>query len=92
MSQRATDRRKAAVRAAWAAKAGKRADLAAHLAERHRHITVRASWTAGDLAQVHAEAHHRYRTDHHHAGVNTGASERPSGWYTGRDVIERGRS
>jgi hypothetical protein len=91
MSQRATDRRKAAVRAAWAAKAGKRGDLASHLAERHQSLTVRTSWTAGQLAQAHAEAHHRNTPNHLHAGINTGPNDRPIGWYTGLDVIERGR-
>lgn len=46
------------------------------------------SWTREKLARWHARQHHRYSTNHRHAGSNTCAEDRPPGWWTGEDVEE----
>lgn len=62
--------------------------LVAHIAERHRtppgNVTTRES-----LALWHARQHHRFWTNHYHEGPNTGPGNRPPGWATGADVVDR---
>jgi len=63
--------------------------LRSHMRELHRPEAMRRS--NADLARSHASEHHRYggSLQHHHAGPNRGANERPAGWRTGADVTMR---
>lgn len=61
--------------------------LLAHFAERHPHAYKPKSMTLAQLQAFHRLVHHRYATDHVHAGANLGAGDRPEGWTTGGDVV-----
>jgi hypothetical protein len=42
------------------------------------------------MAKAHSIIHQRYSsTSHYHAGENRGPSQRPEGWKTGGDVVEK---
>ena len=47
--------------------------------------------TLAELQRWHAREHHRMWCNHFHAGPNDGADNRPPGWYTGEDAVERVR-
>jgi hypothetical protein len=65
--------------------------LVGHMRERHPRVAAKAApgWTFAAWQKVHALQHHRYYVDHYHAGTNTGSDNRPEGWYTGKDAVER---
>jgi hypothetical protein len=58
--------------------------LVQHIADFHRRPP--GGMTYRELGAWHAGQHHRYSTDHHHAGSNTGPMDRPPGWKTGTDM------
>lgn len=71
--------------------------LMEHIESRHGGFATRQgglrrrphrSWTLERMASWHAYQHHRYVTNHYHAGPNTDANNRPPGWRTGEDVKE----
>jgi hypothetical protein len=68
-----------------------REQLLAHLRERHA-TGLPTRWTLRELQQWHGTQHHRFWPNHHHAGSNRGAGERPAGWKTGLDVVERAKT
>lgn len=62
--------------------------LFAHIRECHRAGRGRVDrMTLVELQAWHANQHHRYFTNHHHAGVNLGPGDRPAGWRTGEDAV-----
>lgn len=62
--------------------------LREHIAGMHGKF-IPARWTLVELQAWHANQHHRYYTNHVHAGVNLGAGDRPPGWRTGEDAIPK---
>lgn len=65
-----------------------RAALQAHLDDCHKGGPG-GRWPTRKLSTWHARQHHRYSTDHYHAGANLGPEDRPPGWATGADAIPR---
>lgn len=64
--------------------------LRQHVVDMHRRPPGALSrYTMAELQRFHREQHHRYGTDHGHAGPNRGPSQRPPGWSTGLDVVPR---
>jgi hypothetical protein len=63
------------------------AELREHLRKRHSRVHIPRSNVA--VERLHALEHHRYVCNHDHAGPNLGPSQRPEGWRTGGDVIEK---
>lgn len=63
--------------------------LLAHVKERHPQIKTPKNVTIAGLKRAHTREHWRLWCNHFHAGVNTGPDNRPEGWKTGLDVIER---
>lgn len=64
--------------------------LLAHLREMHGRLPRGvAHMTYAELQREHGRQHHRLYCNHYHAGPNTGADNRPAGWYTGEDAVVR---
>jgi hypothetical protein len=62
--------------------------LRRHIEDMHRrpHGAI-SHMTLAELQRFHRGQHHRYATDHSHAGANLGPGQRPPGWSTGEDVV-----
>lgn len=67
--------------------------LVAHLEEWHprglRRDHVPTNRSMAWLVTWHMRQHHRYATNHTHAGPNLGPDQRPPGWYTGADPVPK---
>lgn len=56
--------------------------LKAHIDAEHKGMP-KSHTTFAQMQTWHKRVHHKYYTGHWHEGSNTGADDRPPGWYTG---------